>query len=521
MGPYQRATLAAAAASAWLSVRLQLLAAALILAVAALAAAAAGAPSAARGDSGGAGADADADAALRASLVGLSLAYTLPLVGLLNSLISSAAETEQELVSVERIQEYVEGCPSEATHGAAEEEEMLRGPAAASAAAAAALASSARGRRGRGGGSGGGRGHAEARGDVEAPAAGAGRAPPGWPAVPLDVPAISFEGVWLRYGGSPSAPPALRGLSLAVAQGCRLGVCGRTGAGKSSLVAALLRLTPVSAGRVRVLGADAAALRLPELRRLFAVVPQSPALFSGSVRGNLDPLGECAGGDGALAELLRAVRLWAPLCREAARLGRCGGGLRAGGAPGVPDSAAAAAAASEQVVPAKVVLDMPLGGDAGARLSAGQQQLLCLARALARRARLVLLDECTSRVDAPTAALMARVLRERFGRGHSGGGNGTAATATTSSSSGSPDLSPPVTVVEIAHDLRAILDYDRVVLMDRGAIIEDGAPRALAAAGGSRFARLLARAGAGAGAAAAPVTGAAAAGGGADGGAAS
>jgi ABC-type multidrug transport system fused ATPase/permease subunit len=116
-----------------------------------------------------------------------------------------------------------------------------------------------------------------------------------------------------------------------------------------------------------------------------------------------------------------------------------------------------------------------VGGEGGLQLSAGQQQLLCLARALLRRSRLVLLDECTSSVDPPTAALMRAVLAQHLGDRRT-------------------------TVLQIAHDLRAIMGYDRVLLMDRGRVVEDGAPRALAAAGETRFAQLLARAGRAAGA---------------------
>lgn len=126
-----------------------------------------------------------------------------------------------------------------------------------------------------------------------------------------------------------------------------------------------------------------------------------------------------------------------------------------------------------QPLPARGTAPSQVGGDGGLQLSAGQQQLLCLARALLRRSRLVLLDECTSCVDPPTAALMRSVLAEQLG------GRQTA-------------------VLQIAHDLRAILDYDRVLLMDHGRIVEDGPPRALAAEGRTRFAQLLARAGRGA-----------------------
>ncbi|GBF90620.1 hypothetical protein Rsub_03192 [Raphidocelis subcapitata] len=529
VGPYQRATLAAAAASAWLSLRLQLLAACLVAAVSTLAAAAAAA--AARGGA--------APSPLQASLVGLALAYCLPMVGVLNSLLTSMAETEQEMVSVERIRQYF-GTPSEAATES-EAREMLEGPPRPSRRAAAAGGGGGAEARRRSGGRGRGRAQtgkgpsylrqqmqqrrqtAGSGGDVEAPLLAplleqqqqSATVAPGDAsqiAAASGAPAIVFSGVWLRY--RPSDRPALRGLSFEVPQGCRLGICGRTGAGKSSVIAALLRLTPIIAGRISVLGNDAASLPLPALRRRFAVVPQAPLLFSGSLRDNLDPLGAYSEDDEELAMALEAVQMWEPLCRLALHRGhlgsagylasrRVGGilgrrlesraahafgadgagpraaspdgeggagrgaGRRRDGSPPLPISPQQQLRLPER--PIALVMRMPIGGAGGPQLSTGQQQLLCLARALLRRAHLVLLDECTSSVDPATAALMVAVLeRELSGR--------------------------TATVLQIAHDLRAISGYDRVLLMDRGRVVEEGDPRELAATRGSRFAQLLARA---------------------------
>lgn len=112
--------------------------------------------------------------------------------------------------------------------------------------------------------------------------------------------------------------------------------------------------------------------------------------------------------------------------------------------------------------------DAQVGGDTGMELSSGQQQLLCLARMLLRKNRIVLLDECTASVDHRTAQLMKDVLSHTLG--------------------------PETTVVQIAHDLNAIVDYDQVLVMAEGQVIERGVPAELAKAADSHFAQLLSRA---------------------------
>jgi ABC-type multidrug transport system fused ATPase/permease subunit len=209
----------------------------------------------------------------------------------------------------------------------------------------------------------------------------------------------------------------LRGVTAALPSGVRVGVVGRTGAGKSSLVAALLRTADVQGGCVMLDGVDTAGLPLPALRRAITLVPQDAALFAGTVRRNLDALGEHP--DAALGAALRAVGL-------DARLGGAGG-LNANVAEG------------------------------GANFSAGERQLLAIARALLRKARVVVLDEATASVDAAGDAVVQRALREHL---------------------------QGATVLTIAHRLQTVLDSDLVIVMGEGRVAEMGTPDELLEKGG-------------------------------------
>ncbi|XP_052864944.1 ATP-binding cassette sub-family C member 4-like [Anopheles cruzii] len=221
----------------------------------------------------------------------------------------------------------------------------------------------------------------------------------GWPAAG----AIRFEQFSLRY--SPHAAMVLRDLNLAVGAGEKIGIVGRTGAGKSSLIQALFRLA-VNEGLVYVDGVDIGTLGLHDLRRRISIIPQDPILFSGTVRENLDPFRQHAD-----------TELWTALGQ----------------------------------VELKGTVQAMEGGldgrmaDGGANFSMGQRQLVCLARAILRRNRILILDEATANVDPETDKLIQRTIREQFG---------------------------DCTVLTIAHRLHTVMDSDRVLVMDAGRVVE-------------------------------------------------
>jgi len=182
--------------------------------------------------------------------------------------------------------------------------------------------------------------------------------------------AIVFRDVAMRY--HPDLPLVLRGLSLQIQAGSKFAVVGRTGSGKSSMLACLLRLVAIETGTIEVDGIDISRVPVRDLRRAIAVVPQDPHLWSGSVASNLDPLGEVAMSD------LSAALVKVGMSSFVESLG----GLR--------------------------------GAVELSSWSSGQRQLLCIARAVARDSMVVVLDEATSTVDHATDTAMQSVLRTVF-----------------------------------------------------------------------------------------------------------
>lgn len=215
----------------------------------------------------------------------------------------------------------------------------------------------------------------------------------------------------LHFAYRPHLPPVLKGISCAIGAGEKVGVIGRTGAGKSSLMLALFRIVEPTSGRILIDGVDTTTLELASLRSRIAIIPQDPVLFSGTIRDNIDPFHQSS--DAELEDALARAHL-------ASFLATLPGGLQASVKEG------------------------------GANFSVGQKQLLCLARALLKRANILIMDEATASVDFETDAAIQQTIRREFRH---------------------------ATVITIAHRLNTILDCDRVFVLEAGKIVQMDSPR--------------------------------------------
>jgi subfamily B ATP-binding cassette protein MsbA len=238
---------------------------------------------------------------------------------------------------------------------------------------------------------------------------------------------VTYEGIRFRYHDDPTQPWTLEDIDLAVAPGEVVALVGPSGGGKTTLVSLLPRFWDVSRGRVRLDGHDIRTLRLADLRGAIGVVPQEPALFSGTIRENI----AYARPGASEAELIEAAK---------------------------------AAHAHEFVERLPQGYDT-LVGERGVKLSGGQRQRVAIARAILKDPAVLILDEATSNLDTESE----RLIEDALGK-----------------------LLVGRTTLIIAHRLSTVRRADRLVVVDRGRIVEEGSHAELLAAGGL-YARLYQR----------------------------
>ncbi|NXT78795.1 MRP3 protein, partial [Zapornia atra] len=295
---------------------------------------------------------------LNAGLVGLSVSYALQVTLSLNWMVRMTSELETNIVAVERIKEYSET-------------------------------------------------------ETEAPWIIEDKSPPeDWPSKGE----LEFVNYSVRY--RKGLDLVLKGLNLQVHGGEKIGIVGRTGAGKSSMTLCLFRILEAAKGEIKIDGVKISEIGLHDLRSRLTIIPQDPVLFSGTLRMNLDPLNKYSDEE-----------VWKAL--ELSHLKRF---------------------VSSQ--PSMLNYECSEGGE---NLSVGQRQLVCLARALLRKTRILILDEATAAIDLETDDLIQMTIRTQF---------------------------EDCTVLTIAHRLNTIMDYTRVLVLDNGTIAEFDTPASLIASKG-------------------------------------
>ncbi|XP_042683721.1 multidrug resistance-associated protein 1 isoform X3 [Centrocercus urophasianus] len=287
---------------------------------------------------------------LSPGLVGLSVSYSLQITAYLNWLVRMTSDLETNIVAVERVKEYAE---------------MEK----------------------------------EAEWSIE-------EAAPAntWP----EEGKVEFRGFGLRY--REDLDLVLKNINITINGGEKIGIVGRTGAGKSSLTLGLFRINEAAEGEIIIDGINIAKIGLHDLRFKITIIPQDPVLFSGSLRMNLDPFDQHSDED-----------IWRSL--ELAHLKNFVSSL-----------------------PDKLHHECSEGGE---NLSVGQRQLVCLARALLRKSKILVLDEATAAVDLETDNLIQSTIKSQF---------------------------EECTVLTIAHRLNTIMDYTRVLVLDRGEVVECDSP---------------------------------------------
>lgn len=235
--------------------------------------------------------------------------------------------------------------------------------------------------------------------------------------------AIKVNDLSLRY--APELPRVIKNVTFDVEPTNKIGIVGRTGAGKSTIITAFFRFLDPETGSIVIDGVDISKIGLRNLRQAITIIPQDPTLFTGTIRSNLDPFNQYS--DEEMFEALRRVNLISP-------------GETSNNDSGENQNKFLNLASSVS--------------EGGGNLSQGQRQLMCLARSLLKSPKVILLDEATASIDYKSDATIQKTIREEFS--HS-------------------------TILTIAHRLRSIIDYDKILVMDAGKVVEYDDPYILIA----------------------------------------
>jgi ATP-binding cassette, subfamily C (CFTR/MRP), member 4 len=227
---------------------------------------------------------------------------------------------------------------------------------------------------------------------------------------------LNIENMSLTYPNLQNLefnPPVLKNLTIHFEPGSKVGIVGRTGAGKSSFLQALFRIVEPNPDSIKLDGIYTSTLGLADLRSSISIIPQEPFCFKGTLRFNLDPFEQYD--EQKLWDVLKAVELKQVI----------------------------------ELLPEKLE---SLVYENGSNWSVGERQLICLARAILRNSKLIVMDEATSSVDMHTDQLIQKAIRESDG------------------------LFANSTVLTIAHRLNTVIDYDKILVLEQGEIVEYGSP---------------------------------------------
>jgi len=246
------------------------------------------------------------------------------------------------------------------------------------------------------------------------------RPPENWPRFG----SITFSNVKMRY--RPNLPLVLKGISLDIESKEKIGIVGRTGSGKSSLGVCLFRLSELNSGWIKIDGVNIADIGLEDLRSRLSIIPQDPVLFIGTIRYNLDPF-----------EKYTDVAIWEALERTSMK-------------------------DKVKMLPEQLDTMVTENGD---NFSVGERQLMCMARALLRHSKILLLDEATAAIDSQTDVIVQATLRDVF---------------------------RDCTILTIAHRLNTVIHCDRILVLQDGKVIEFDKPSVLLANPKSAFSSMMA-----------------------------